>query len=185
MNVELPIYDSAYATGHLTLSMVGQNYSKTFCAGCHVGIVTAGDGSGFNSPERQLLASKLGHQGTLASQEWTGPSLHGEARTNCSGVAVHSTLVVGCADGTKQYAVAGILSWLQEAHAVTIDSENVWYFDDRENNIAPFEGTGFNARMVSCNTREGPIGFCGAIRSEIIATPGIALCPSSSWAGMH
>ena len=36
---------------------------------------------------------------------------------------------------------------------------------------------GFNARMVSCGSREGPLGLCGASATEIVDTAGVVLCP--------
>lgn len=178
---ELPIHDTAYAGGKLTLSPVGQSISNTFCSMCFVGIVTAGDCSGHGSEERSLLIQKLSAHGKLVSTEWSGPSLFGEDRKNCSDAEVHSTLVVGCSDGTKQYAVAKVVKWLETAQGVSIAAQNVWHFDDRTNNILPFIGTGFNARQVSCESRDyssgGAIGKCGATKSELVDSNGIFMCP--------
>jgi len=176
-NQELPIGDSAYGGGNLTLSPLGQSIEETFCAACYVAVVTAGDASGYESEERAVLVEKLGARGLLASTSWTGPSLYAEARTNCSGVAIDSPLVVGCADGTKHFAVASIVAWLEASQGVTVAAERAWHFDDRAGNVAPFEGTGFNARMVSCGSRDGPLGLCGASPSEIVDAAGMALCP--------
>mmetsp|Transcript_75889 Transcript_75889/g.246303 ORF Transcript_75889/g.246303 Transcript_75889/m.246303 type:complete len:95 (+) Transcript_75889:129-413(+) len=89
-----------------------------------------------------------------------------------------STLVVGCTDGTKQYAVASVVQWLQTSHNVTIAPKIVYHFDDRDTNIVSFEGTGFNAIQVSCETRQwdGSVGLCGAQESEISAKDGVDLC---------
>jgi len=174
----LPVYDCAYEQGSLTLSPVGQSLANTFCAGCYVAIVTAGNATGYQSKERAVLADMLGKSGKLVSTEWTGPSLHGDHRSNCSGVKVQSTLVVGCVDKTKQYAVASIVDWLQTSHNVAIARKNVYHFDDREDNIAAFRGTGFNAIQVSCEPRDSAIGLCGAQKSEISAKDGVNLCYS-------
>ena len=37
---------------------------------------------------------------------------------------------------------------------VGILPSNVWLFDDRSMNIVPFRGTGMNAKMISCATRQ-------------------------------
>jgi len=174
--VENNVQDSAYGGGSLTLSAVGQSYAATFCDSCYVGIVTTGDGSGFNSRERDILATKLSKQGVLVSRSWSGPSKYHEARRSCEGVQIDSPLVAGCNDGTKQYAVAGIAAWLKETQGVTIAPSRIWFFDDRENNIEPFRGTGMNARMISCATRDGEIGLCGATRDEIVDAPGVCTC---------
>jgi len=174
------VYDTAYGGGPLTLSGVGQNFSSTFCQHCYVGIVTAGDASGYESAERKRLVEKLKASGNLASTAWTGPSLHQEARTNCQWASIESPLVVGCNDGTKQFAVQKIVEWLAKTQGVKVAPKDVWHFDDRDNNVLPFQGTGFNARQISCGSRDGPLGLCGAVESEIIDGPGIHVCPA--WA---
>jgi len=172
--------DTAYGGGQLTLSPLGQSIEDTFCAKCYVAIVTAGDASGYESAERDVLVKKLGAYGKLESTSWTGPSLKHEARANCSGVVVDSPLVLGCIDGTKHFAVASVVAWLEAARGVKIEKENVWHFDDREGNVAEFVGTGFNARVVSCSSRDGPlatgVGLCGASTSDIVDEKGVALC---------
>jgi len=173
---ELPVIDTAYGGGNLTLSVVGQGFARTFCAGCYVGVVTAGDASGWDSDERQVLIDRLRMSGKLVSTNWTGPSLHQEGRRSCEGIEVDSPLVVGCIDGTKQFAVEGIRAWLKTSEGVDIPEERVWHFDDRANNVAPFRSTKMNARQVSCKTRAGPIGLCGAVEDEIVDEPGVKLC---------
>uniref|UniRef100_A0A7S2PMS4 Cellulase n=1 Tax=Zooxanthella nutricula TaxID=1333877 RepID=A0A7S2PMS4_9DINO len=174
--VEPNVQDSAYGGGSLTLSAVGQSYAETFCGSCYVGVVTAGDASGANSPERNLLATKLSNAGILVSTSWSGPSKDREARASCEGVEIDSPLVAGCSDGTKQYAVAKIVELLQRTQGVAIAPARVWHFDDRENNVSPFQGTGMNARQISCATRDGEVGLCGATREEIVDAPGVATC---------
>jgi hypothetical protein len=180
-NQELPVNDTAYDGGNLTLSSVGQSFGNNFCSKCYTGIVTAGDCSGYQSKERTMLAEKLGAHGLLVSTEWSGPSLLGENRANCSDVQVNSTLVAGCNDGTKQYAVARVVKWLETAKGIIIPSQNVWHFDDRINNVLPFIGSGFNARQVSCESRDndrlGAVGQCGATDAEMVPTKGISVCP--------
>lgn len=185
-SLELGIKDTAYGGGNLTLSSVGQSLKGTFCHGCHVAIVTAGDASGFESEERAELEMRLSveHPSELTHGGWTGPSYLGENRANCSIVGAWNlewtgTFAVGCADGTKQYAVEGIISHLERTSKVTILRENVWHFDDRADNILPFNGTGFNAREISCDSRaRGGIGVCGAQPSELLPEVGVTLCPA-------
>mmetsp|Transcript_93001 Transcript_93001/g.259988 ORF Transcript_93001/g.259988 Transcript_93001/m.259988 type:complete len:299 (-) Transcript_93001:41-937(-) len=170
--------DTAYGGGRLTLSSVGQSFCGTFCSQCYVGIVTAGDASGFESEERALLVQRLHTCGHLVSTSWTGPSARGEARRNCSGASIDSPLVVGCADGTKHFAVARIAEWLKGELGVNIERSRTWHFDDRSNNIAEFGASGFNARQVSCKTRDmSVLGLCGATPSEISDALGVSQCP--------
>jgi len=179
------ITDTAYSLGGgtLTLSPAGQCLLPSFCVqqGCYIGIVTAGDASGYKSQERESLLEHFDAcHGKLATREWCGPSLQKEARRSCEGVNITSPLVVGCKDGTKQYAVAGIVDWFQKTQHVTILPNNVWHFDDRKDNVEAFRSTGFNARQVSCKTRDygGVVGLCGAEEDELKNEPGIVVCDS-------
>lgn len=177
------IEDTAYDGGQLVLSEVGQSLVGTFCDSCYVGVVSAGDAGAAGSAERAELVRRLDEKARLVSTEWGGPSKEKEARRDCTVGDVTSTLMLGCNDGTKQIAVKGIVEWLQEIKSIPILPERVWMFDDRENNIAPFHGTGFNARMISCGTRDragGAVGLCGAIKAEIVNNTGVALCPSAA-----
>merc|ERR1712098_911139 len=135
--------------------------------------------------ERHVLATRLSSSGArLASTEWCGPSKHGEGRKTCEGESITSPLVLGCVDGTKQYAVTGIVSWLKTTQNATIKPQDVHVFDDRVNNIQPFSGTGYNAAQVSCATRDvltaNVIGLCGASESEIVEGTGVHLCANPS-----
>merc|ERR1712079_589338 len=113
------------------------------------------------------LLKTLNVSGGVPSKEWYGPSEYKEARQNCNGIVMKSSLAVGCNDGTKQHGVANMVKWFEENQNIKIPHENVWLFDDRAENILPFNDTGskFNARQISCRTREprgaSSIGYCG------------------------
>ena len=180
-NLVMPgVKDSAYSGGNLTLSQVGQSLTGTFCSSCLVGIITAGDASGPNSQERQVLVQRL-PQSQVLSHQWSGPSAQGEARRNCTPADAQSMLVAGCVDGSKQEAAKGMLLLLSK-QGINISTSQVWHFDDRANNIEPFRGTGMNAREISCLTRDQKqgTGVCGATTQEILQKPGVALCGSES-----
>ncbi|CAJ1353788.1 unnamed protein product [Effrenium voratum] len=204
----------------------------TFCTQCYVGIVTAGDASGANSQEpnalgrwegdgeRAALVQRLASRGKLLSQEWpgaqprrvlgvvrvtppmSGPSAAGQPRRACKASDVfQSTLVAGCLDGTKQEAAKALLTMLS-MRGIGILPSNVWLFDDRADNIHPFQGSGMNARQISCasrlDSRKPPnrcgerirrtkalestrdhrmgTGVCGATNQEIQEQPGVKLC---------
>jgi len=182
-NQVLPgIKDTAYGGGDLTLSQVGQSFKGTFCTSCYIGIVTAGDVSGAGSQERATLVQHLqGSGGKLPVTNWSGPSRGGEARRACTPQDAQSTLVTGCMDGTKQEAAKGIVTWLAR-RGVGILPSNVWLFDDRSMNIVPFRGTGMNAKMISCATRDPKMqtGVCGATTQEILQEPGVIVCDDQS-----
>mmetsp|Transcript_23977 Transcript_23977/g.58206 ORF Transcript_23977/g.58206 Transcript_23977/m.58206 type:complete len:218 (+) Transcript_23977:47-700(+) len=161
------VHDSAYSGGTLVLSDGLLNLDSTFCKSCYRGIVTAGDATGPGSAERDLLHKHLGSNGLLPSSDWSGPN------------QISSPLVVTCPDGTKQNCVAGIQKWY-EGQNITISNSHVHFYDDRLSNVKPFLGTGFNARQISCGSRDrsmgGSTGLCGAIVEEVVADVGVYLC---------
>ena len=74
--------------------------------------------------------------------------------------------VLGWPDGQKQDAVAGIVAWYEQ-QGIRIADEDVYFFGDRTENIPPFGSTSFNAREISCVSRDmgignGIVGYCGA-----------------------
>lgn len=176
--------DTAYTGGKLTLSEVGQTLEGTFCAEqkCYVGIVSTGDASGRDSSERKHMVDLLTKGGgKLVSSDWNGPSKDGENRRSCQGITVTSPLVVGCADGSKQYAVESMIQWFRHEKNVDLLESNVWFFDDRKDNVEPFSATKINARQISCGSRDtggrfDKIGRCGATTSEIVQDKGVKTC---------
>ena len=65
---------------------------------------------------------------------------------------------------------------------ITIPPQKVYFYGDRTENIGPFADKGYNAREISCGSRDyslyanGMVGYCGARVSEIVDTPGVAGC---------
>lgn len=162
-------HDDAYGSGDLTLSELARRVSETFCGGCHLGIVSAGDASGDGSAERRVLHEHLAKADSSLPNKWS---------RGC--YDVQSPLVHSCTDGQKQHAVKRIKEWYaQNAGAQIADSE-VYFFDDRISNIEPFRNYNaqYNARQISCGTRnsDGSIGYCGATLSEIVPTRGVRAC---------
>jgi len=105
-----------------------------------------------------------------------------------------SSLCLSWPDEQKQNAVGSIVKWYKSAHNITIPTERVHFFDDRHKNILPFTdynaqfGTQFNARMISCGTRDSTMGDatgdCGAHITEIDAANEdhgsvVQLCPAA------
>jgi len=79
-----------------------------------------------------------------------------------------------------------MLEWWKSDQKVTFKKDNVHFFDDIATNVQPFQGTGLNARQVSCRVRgpkenmpgqfEGKIGGCGGELDEVVDTQGIHVC---------
>lgn len=162
------VQDPAYEGGQLTLSVLMKKLQTTFCGACYIGTISAGVVSG---PTRQVLHQHLSVvPGKLPTDMWS--------QGGCT--ATDSPLIVSCTDGQKQLAVPQIIHWYKDyAHANVADSQ-VYFFDDSPYNVEPFRGTPYNARQVSCRTRDaghsGIIGFCGPDLDEIQPTQGVVMC---------
>jgi len=83
--------------------------------------------------------------------------------------------VVWCGDGHKHNCTQSIVEWYKARNISFADSD-VYLFDDKESNIAPFAETGFNAAQISCGSRNGSRGLCGAVPEEVQKRRGVFLC---------
>merc|ERR1712196_35978 len=93
---------------------------------------------------------------------------------------VTSSIVVKAQDGKKQNYVLDILRWFESELNINVKKQDVYFFDDREDNVKPFNGTGMNAQQISCNSRDGEIGACGGLVKEVTQKQGVHLCAASS-----
>jgi hypothetical protein len=171
------IYDTAYGGGTLVLSeLTSAGLSKTFCDACYVGIVSHGDAGGYGSQERAFLVEHVLVTTTFAAFRSNNP----HATTWSTPEFVNSPFVVSAPDRFKQFSVSRIQSWYAQ-QGISVQDNRVYFFDDRTENIPPFAQTGFNARQISCASRDwsiqhGMVGLCGAALSEIVDTPGVVTC---------
>jgi len=167
------VWDSAYGGGPLSLSNLARQLPQTFCATCYMGIITAGDVSGHNSAERALIVKQL----TAAPMRGFGG---GTAPTWSDTNHGNTPLLVKQSDGTKLQAISRILAWYKEKSngRVHIADKAVFFFDDKRSNVVPFEWGRYNARQVSCATRDPAqlTGLCGGTVKEIQRTEGVILC---------
>ncbi|CAE8682945.1 unnamed protein product [Polarella glacialis] len=177
-NVEVPgVADEAYSGGVLTLSTMGipGALAQTFCDACFLGVVSAGFASGENSAERAFLASKV--LVSKAHDALVRQTSQASAWSYYKNVV--SPFVLGQPDRTKHYAVERILGWYSN-QGITIPPAKVHFFGDRTENIVAFQSRGFNAREISCGSRDtsmnGMVGLCGGRVEEIVDTPGVATC---------
>ena len=160
------IIDNAYDTGPLTLSSFAQNVANTDCKKCYQGIVSAGDGS--NPAEREEILE------TIKSNTPYVDLAGGSFTTYEDGHPVSSPYVLGAPDGRKQDVVADIQKLYNDRlHAKKqgpIPNNKVYFFDDKSTNILPFKDTGYNAKQISCSSRDPNIkgvGLCGATPDEV------------------
>ena len=88
------------------------------------------------------------------------------------------------ADGDKPSKVKQIVDMYEKAGNYTIPKEKIYFFDDKKMNVQYFEKAGYNARQVSCETRDSrlnnDIGLCGATSSEIVPLNGVSYCRNPS-----
>jgi hypothetical protein len=170
--------DYAYAKGTLVLSEIGsKGIGSTFCAKCNTGIVTAGVASGDNSAERRMVLHAIGETNKTFSDWWQDVKFNPNA-------AVQTSLVLEAVDGKKQESVRSMVNWWKSKHQLDIADANVWFFDDIHDNVQAFEGTGFNAIQVSCDSRgpaeaggwDGKVGGCGGQLHEVVKKTGIHTC---------
>jgi len=158
------IWDPAYSGGQLTLSDLGQGIQRTFCGGCYLGIVSAGNAGGWDM--RNLLHARLQGRGSLPDA-WSGPN------------PVTSPLVVGCHDGYKPTCVQGVINWYR-SHGIEVPRQEVYFFDDKRGNIDGVGHAGYNAHQVSCTNRRRrrkyAQGLCGGKVSEAKHQQGMSYC---------
>mmetsp|Transcript_21865 Transcript_21865/g.41722 ORF Transcript_21865/g.41722 Transcript_21865/m.41722 type:complete len:194 (+) Transcript_21865:218-799(+) len=86
----------------------------------------------------------------------------------------------------KPEHVRSIVNWLRDEAKEQIEDKDVYFFDDYIPNIEAFQNSGFNARLISCSSRDHmslgdsghSVGLCGAMAEEVVRTPGVYMCGS-------
>lgn len=170
--------DSAYGGGHLTLSEAALNLDKTFCKTCHVGVISHGNAGGDAAGVREKLVLYLNRWKAKSMQldnHWNVP----KGMSSASTVTVTSPLAYSVDDDAKHRVAFGIRQWynnkLAADKAYILDTDT-WFFDDKSSNIDQFKNYNYNARQISCKSRDnsgthtGDIGWCGATHEEIANT---------------
>eukprot|EP00930_Biecheleria_cincta_P004849 TRINITY_DN10577_c0_g2_i1.p1 TRINITY_DN10577_c0_g2~~TRINITY_DN10577_c0_g2_i1.p1 ORF type:complete len:421 (-),score=56.16 TRINITY_DN10577_c0_g2_i1:146-1306(-) len=168
------IPDDAYDGGALTLSELSSSgIQRSDCKHCYLGLCSAGDAHGANSAERKAILLKVLRNPlqdklrfTMLAAAWSDEH--------------SSPYMVQQENGKKHLAVEDILGWYAR-HGICIPREDTYFFDDRADNIQSFRGTGFNAKQISCQSRDGllgrgEVGRCGATIAEVVRQQGVSLC---------
>jgi len=172
------MFDAGYGGGNATLSaLAAEGISTTFCNKCHLGITSAGHGSGEHSQWNRYLLDRVMRGETQDAFQ----AAHPESKQWSYISDVRSPYVLGQPNKIKQNAVEFIRRWYgAPARDVCIRSENVFFFGDRTENIQPFWTKHFNSREISCSSRDRThhrgIGYCGAAPQEIRRELGNILC---------
>eukprot|EP00930_Biecheleria_cincta_P049136 TRINITY_DN34387_c0_g1_i1.p1 TRINITY_DN34387_c0_g1~~TRINITY_DN34387_c0_g1_i1.p1 ORF type:complete len:258 (-),score=36.39 TRINITY_DN34387_c0_g1_i1:248-988(-) len=155
--------------GNFTASELLLGLSETFCHKCYLGIASTGMASGNNQKMLllDLIGSALTHEAAdLLPRSWTKVKANKPSEP---------PLVLWCQDKSKHLNVREIVRWY--AHrGVHFSSKDVFFFDDKAANILSFKSTDYNARQISCASRNGTVGLCGGTPAEVVAAPGVFLC---------
>ena len=176
-SVHSGVTDYAYGRGELTTSSLVAQLRSTFCgSACYPGIVSRGDASGApHSGEAQFLLNTLE---ALPTPKEKDVRLSWGRRPG-------APLIIGAPDGHKQEFVPGIVNWYQDHYGVSLEKRNVFFFDDRADNVQGFRGSGYNAQQISCASRDGILGLCGAEPHELTADIGVFLCGQTKSTTAH
>merc|ERR1712048_1188556 len=139
------VHDNGYGSGNLTLSALAAiGINTTFCGRCYLGICSAGDADGEGSDERDVLVNNVLRSTPFDELRQKVPS----ASTWSHYENVTSPLVLFSPNKKKQLSVEEIRQWYSQ-QGVTITSQNIYFFGDRTENMAPFADLNFNAREIS------------------------------------
>ena len=167
-------------SSHRTLitSALFERLHDTFCGRlCHIGILTAGTADGFQAFLWSVLRT-LPHGNLLPDSASAAWLLDSAARAGELAPFLYRT-----GEGNKEQSVAGVLRWLLHRHNVSMPKHRVFFFDDKSLNVRPFATSGFNARQVSCATRDFVTydqGYCGGVPEEVLPERGVRLCKDPS-----
>jgi len=173
------IKDPAYGGGLFTLSQGALNMKTTFCKECYVGVISKGDAGGDESEMRDKAVMYLNaykEEHLRVDNSWCVPKGQDVA-------TVTSPLVISVPTGHKHRVANAIRDWyLNWPNGILIPAANTHFFDDIAANVKEFEGHGYNARQISCKSRDNhynnTIGDCGLLPEEVVPTSGIHYCSS-------
>jgi len=172
------MHDPAWDGGHLTLSQLALNLDKTFCVDCYAGVISHGSAGGKGSKMQQELVWMLN---TNKQHHLKVDNTWCEAKTYDK---VTAPLVTGVGDYHKHHVASAIRDWYLKEKQIHIAAENTHFFDDEAKHIDEFKGFEYNARQVSCksrdNTKHDLVGWCGATTSEIVEDSGIHYCSQAA-----
>jgi len=178
-NQVLDLYDEAYGGGKATLSaLTSAGISTTFCNECLLGITSAGQGSGPGTAWNNYILDSIMRGETHDAFMQRAP----QARRWSFGTDVQSPFVLQQGNKMKQESVELIRQWYG-GQGVCIEPGEVYFFEDRTENVLPFEDKGLNSREISCGSRDpslyggsGMVGYCGARPEEVQRVKGNLLC---------
>eukprot|EP00931_Biecheleriopsis_adriatica_P063117 TRINITY_DN38184_c0_g1_i1.p1 TRINITY_DN38184_c0_g1~~TRINITY_DN38184_c0_g1_i1.p1 ORF type:complete len:299 (-),score=58.17 TRINITY_DN38184_c0_g1_i1:168-1064(-) len=174
-------YAYLYATppgyGNLTLSRLAQHLNTTFCNRCFIGLATAGGAS--LDGEKAVLLDVIKkavwlRAAKILPKTWLTPENDAQDQDEAP-----PPLMSWCPDKKKHLCTQRIVDWYAERD-ITFDKSDVYFFDDKAENVLAFEGSGFNAKQVSCASRDGDKGYCGGQPDEVKMMKGVHACQQTT-----
>mmetsp|Transcript_129011 Transcript_129011/g.248598 ORF Transcript_129011/g.248598 Transcript_129011/m.248598 type:complete len:308 (-) Transcript_129011:31-954(-) len=132
---------SAKDPAALILSDAGQHLNQTFCRDCYLAIITCGDYSEQNDAGWHAMDVAM-KSGSKIAAKW---------KLSQRGFKIQSPYVMEYCD--KPEGVRAIKDWYA-SQSVTILDADVYYFDDEPRYIKDFVASPYNARQVSCGSRD-------------------------------
>lgn len=170
------IGDRAYSkkAEPLTLSDLALNMAKTWCGEhCHLGIISAGKMPAGLDAEHKQLAYQLSADNGNAKMPRAN-SLRWADASGSQGAAPFLHSAVGTA---KFRSVPLIQSYYKQTAKATILDEQVYFYDDIEENVQSWGAAGvkYQAHQISCDSRatdpqtgqKYALGKCGGTVSEL------------------
>lgn len=169
------IPDRAYSkqAAPFTMSDFALNIAKSWCGQhCYLGIISAGKMPTLDA-EHKLLAYQLSGDNGNAKMP-RASALRWADASGAQGAAPFLHSAVGTA---KFRSVPLIVSYYAQTAKVTIPDDQVFFFDDIEDNVRSWGAAGvkYNAHQISCDSRapdpvtgkKYELGKCGATVAEM------------------
>jgi len=160
----------------LTLSDAALRLNQTFCKSCHMGIIAEMPSSGDMS---KMHAEVIMYLNKGKTHDLTVENKWHEFKTSAQ-ENVTAPLLMNVKAAYKHHAALDIKNWYSSKKHIEIKAPDVYVFDDVKESVESFKGHGFNARQVSCHSRDsshqGLVGRCGATTEEIKKDAGIHTC---------
>lgn len=171
-NMGTLIFDSSNdLAGDMTISDLGQKMASTWCGqSCYLGIIAGSMAPSMQTQMSFELSKDQGNRLMQASKDfpfrWDDDKANNLTKAN--GPFLFN---VDLKNAFK--SVPKITDYYKKTAGVNIADTDVFFFDDVAENINGWRNTKYNARQVSCKSRETfknkDVGLCGATADELNA----------------
>jgi len=178
---------------NLVLSDLSSRFNESWCAQeCYIGVISAGPATG--DPMRDVLFDVLSSPNedaggvigvtpanktnawVFAGEWYPETQRYVDNWSEVKGKGLTGPLVLNFPeypeDDPKEIpkldAISYIIDFFESANpSLQFDGSNVYFFDDKERHILPFQNSSFNGVQVSCDSRDDYKGLCGGTLEEV------------------